>query len=157
VTPAAKYAPAILPLASTSFVAHSEVIIQVGAIVVGLALGAMWRAGSLRGDGKNWSEVRADLGVSALIGGANAVLAVALVDWLNVGVPAAMAVGVVVGATGLRALPEIRDAFFAVLRRKLIGEDTVTLTAPKDIEMRALRKQLDNPDQQPSPPSVPPE
>ena len=129
-TPAAKYAPAALPLFSAFVSANSEILIQIASVAGGLAFGAMWRAGSMRGDGKSWTAVRADLGISALIGGANAVLALALVELLHIGIASSMAVGVIVGATGLRALPEIKEMFVTVMKRKLLGGDDVVLINP---------------------------
>lgn len=166
-TPAAKYAPAAFPLISAGFAAHSDTIIKVAAVLGGLALGAMWRAGSMRGEGKSWAVVRADLGISALIGGANAVLALALVDFFKVGLMFGMAIGVIIGATGLRALPEIREMVVTVLRRKLLGgDDVVVINPPRTMpplggdlstppDMIELVRKLDEPT--PPPADTPPD
>lgn len=160
-TSAAKYAPAAFPLFSAGLAAHSDTIIKVAAVLGGLALGAMWRAGSMRGDGKSWAAVRADLGISALIGGANAVLALALVEIFAVGIMFAMAIGVIVGATGLRALPEIKEVFVTVMRRRLLGgDDVVVINPPKEMpplggdlsippDLKALARRLDEPSGRP--------
>lgn len=138
---AAKNAPIVIPLLAGSLVITEETVVRVAAVCIGLLFGAMWRAASLHSEGKTWREVRRDLVISALIGGANAVLALALVDWFDLGVLFAMAVGVVIGGTGLRALPEIRDALVGMLRRRLLGED-VALIQPRDDDMRNTVKQI---------------
>lgn len=130
----AKYAPVVGSALMAGLAAHSEIVAQVAAVLAGLTMGAMWRAGSLRSEGALWLAVRSDLAISGLIGGANAVLALALADWLNLSVLLTMALAVVVGATGLRALPEIKDALATVLRRKLLGDD-VALIQPRNEEI----------------------
>ncbi len=92
---------------------------RAGAVTLGLVAGAMWRAGNLKSEGRDAASIRADLIVSALIGLANAVLALAIVDWMGVGILLAMVVGVLVGATGVRAIPEVRDLLVETLKRKL--------------------------------------
>lgn len=154
-TPAVKVGAAILPVVTTSLIPSPEQVVMVASIVSGLLLGAMWRAGSLRGEGQEWGPVRHDLMISALIGGANSVLAIALAEWLQLGVMSSMAVGVVIGATGLRALPEIRDAFIGMAKRKLLENDNVVLIEPKehtvvsptkaDPELLRLTRQFDEP------------
>jgi hypothetical protein len=140
----AKYGSVAAPIISAAVVAHSDTLVKVGAVVGGLALGAMWRAGSMRGEGKPWGAVRSDLAVSGLIGGANAVLCLALVELFDASEMFAMAIAVIVGATGLRALPEIKKAFMDTMRRKLIGDD-VALMQPRNVDieqtLQALRDQ----------------
>lgn len=133
---AAKNAPVLAPLVTGAgaLAIHSDTLVTVGAVVTGLFFGAMWRTGSFITEGKTWREIRADWIVSVSIGGANTILTLALVDWLNVGMLFTMALGAIVGATGLRALPEIRDALMHAARRKLLG-DNVALIEPKDDEM----------------------
>lgn len=121
---AAKNAPVVAPLALASLIGN-ETLLEVAAVVGGIVLGAMWRAANLRSEGKNWAAVRSDLVISVLVAGANAVLALALVEWLDVGKIMAMGIGVIIGATGLRAVPEARDVFINALRRKLIGDDAI--------------------------------
>ena len=123
-TIAAKNAPVVAPLTFAT-IASAEITTEIIAVVAGLAFGAMWRAANLRNEGKAWRAVRSDIGISIMVGGANAVLALTLVEWLDVSKMAAMAIGVVVGATGLRAVPEAKDMLINALRRKLIGDDIV--------------------------------
>lgn len=130
----AKNAPVIAPIVAGGFALNSDVLVTVGAVVIGLFFGAMWRTGSFLADGKAWIEIRSDLLISLLIGGANAVLTLALVEWLDLGLLFTMALGAVIGATGLRALPEIRDALMGAARRKLLA-DNVALIQPPDPDM----------------------
>jgi hypothetical protein len=137
----AKYAPAALPVLTAALAAHSDTLWKIGAVIGGLILGAMWRAGSLRGDGKSWAMVRSDLGVSGLIGGANAVLTLALVQAFQMNVMFAMAIAVIVGATGLRALPEIKAGLIGYARRKLIGND-IAVVHPNDPDLDELVRKM---------------
>lgn len=139
---AAKNAPVIAPLAAGSVAINSDTMVTVGAVVIGLVFGAMWRTGSFLSEGKSWTEIRSDLLISLLIGGANALLTLALVDWLNLGLLFTMAMGALVGATGLRALPEVRDAITASLKRRLLGDD-VALITPRDDDLLDKARQLD--------------
>ncbi len=150
---AAKNAPVALPIFAGAWALDDTTIVKAAAICVGLLFGAMWRAGSLANEGKTWSMVRTDLLISILIGGANAVLVMALVDLANVGPLLAMAGGVIVGATGLRALPEMRKALLDSARARLLGEG-VTTVPPKDADMDAKLDELtrrlnDEPDRNP--------
>ena len=134
---AAKNAPILTPLVTGAgaVLQGSDTLVTVGAVVVGLVFGAMWRTGSFLTDGKTWKEIRADLLISVLIGGANALLALALAEWFGLSLLFTMALGAVIGATGLRALPELRDAILVALKRRLLG-DNVALIEPKDDAMR---------------------
>lgn len=139
----AKYGSAAVPAVAATLAAHSDTAFKVGAVVGGILLGMLWRAGSLRGEGRSWATVRGDLTVSALIGGANAVLALSIVQLFDLPVMFALGAGVLVGATGLRALPEIKAALMNAARRKLLGDD-VGLIQPNnpaiDEAMRQLRR-----------------
>lgn len=141
---AAKNAPVLLPIIGGGIALHDPMLVKAGAVLLGLAFGAMWRAGSLASEGKAWPKIRSDLGISALIGGANAVLTLSLVDLLKIGPLLAMGLGVIIGATGLRALPEIRDAVAAGLRRRLIGDDVIAIN-PRNDSLNELARQLDQP------------
>ena len=134
---AAKNAPILTPLVTGAgaVLQGSDTLVTVGAVIVGLVFGAMWRTGSFLTDGKSWKEIRADLLISVLIGGANALLALALAEWFGLSLLFTMALGAVIGATGLRALPELRDAILVALKRRLLG-DNVALIEPKDDAMR---------------------
>lgn len=136
---------AIAPAVTAGFAIHGDAIIQGAAVIGGLALGAMWRAGSLRSEGRSWDTVRGDLAISAMIGGANAVLTLALAQWLQVGVMVAMLLGVLVGATGIRAVPAARDAVLDLLRRKLLADEKITRIDPLALppELEQLARQLD--------------
>lgn len=131
---AAKNAPVVAPIVAGALALNNDTLVTVGAVIVGLVFGAMWRTGSFLSEGKSWAEIRADLLVSVLIGGANAILTLALVDWLDLGLLFTMALGAVVGATGLRALPEIREALIGVARRRLLSEGVVVIQ-PEDADM----------------------
>lgn len=112
----------------------NEWLISTLAVCIGLLFGAMWRAGSLIGEGKTWPLIRSDLLVSLMIGGANAVLALAIVEWLEIGPLFSMAIGVLVGATGLHALPAIRDSLVESAKAKLLSQG-VAMIQPNDAEM----------------------
>lgn len=92
------------------------------AVVVGLVLGAVWRAGSFRSEGKNWDTVWSDLIVSGLIGGANAVIAIIIVDYFGASVLISMGIGVLVGATGVRAVQEAREIFINFVKKMFDGK-----------------------------------
>lgn len=134
----AKNAPVILPLIAGTLALDDPIFIKAAAIAVGLVFGAMWRAGSLLNDGKGWQPVWKDLLTSGLIGCANAVLVLVLVDQLGVGPLLAMAGGVIAGATGLRALPLVRKAAL----NRLLGND-VTTVSPSDPSMEEMIRRLD--------------
>lgn len=138
----AKYGAIVGPVAGVAISAHFDTLAKVAAVSGGILLGMLWRAGSLRGEGRTWADVRSDLTVSALIGGANAVLALAIVQAFEGSVMFAMAAGVLIGATGLRALPEIKEALMNAARRKLLG-DNVALIQPPDPEIDDLLRQID--------------
>lgn len=116
-------------------------IIRTSAVLVGLIFGAMWRAGSLKSEGKAWTTIKTDLLISVLIGGANAVLALALIDWLAVGPLFSMVVGVIVGATGLQTLPTVRDAVVEAARRRLL-EQGIAMITPHDHKIEELLEEL---------------
>lgn len=149
---AAKNAPVVAPIVAGALALNNDALVTIGAVVIGLVFGAMWRTGSFLSEGKSWIEIRADLTVSVLIGGANAILTLALVDWLQLGLLFTMAMGAVIGATGLRALPEIREAVIGAARRRLL-EQNVALIEPKDGDMDEKIRQLGDtpptPDRQP--------
>lgn len=144
-----RYPAAIAPAVTAGVAIHADALIQAAAVVGGLALGAMWRAGSLRSEGRSWDTVRGDLAISAMIGGANAVLTLVLAQWMNAGVMVAMLLGVLVGATGIRAVPVARDALLDVLRRKLLADDKVReidpAVLPPKIEELARRLNEEKP------------
>ena len=144
---AAKNAPIVTPLitGAGAVLQGSDTLVTVGAVIVGLVFGATWRTGSFLSDGKSWKEIRADLLVSILIGGANALLALALSDWLDLSLLFTMALGAVIGATGLRALPEVRDALLIAAKRRLLG-DNVALIEPRDDAMADQIGQLNRRD-----------
>lgn len=138
---AAKNAPVIAPLTLAALFGN-ETILEITAVCAGIALGAMWRAANLRSEGKTWSDVRSDLVISILVAGANAVLAFTLVQWLDVSRSMAMGIGVLVGATGLRAVPEAKDVLVGALRRKLIGDDIVMINPPAQAKINEAMDKL---------------
>lgn len=105
-------------------------IVRTVAVIIGMAFGAMWRAGSLVGKGKSWPAIRSDLLVSLMIGGANAVLALTIAEWMDAGPLFSMSIGVLVGATGLHALPMIRDNLLETARKRLLDEG-VSMLMPR--------------------------
>lgn len=138
----AKNAPVIAPIVAGALAFNSDALITIGAVVLGLFFGAMWRTGSFISEGKSWPEIRSDWFISITIGGANAVLTLALVEWLSFGLMFTMAMGVVIGATGLRALPEIRAAFMEAARRRLLS-DGVVVVQPKNKDLDETVRKLD--------------
>ena len=138
---AAKQAPVVLPLFA-GVALGDQVVMRVAAVVAGLAFGAMWRAGSLSSEGKPGSAIRKDLMISVLVGGANAVLVLSLAELMGLGPLLTMGLGTLVGATGLRAVPEARDALLDALRRKLLGND-IALINPRDPGLRKLAEKID--------------
>lgn len=127
-TAVAKKAPLVAPTAGALLadaIGGADAL-RVVAVMGGLALGAMWRAGSLKSEGKDWAAVRSDMAVSVLIGGANAVVTLALVDYFGAGILFAMAIGVAVGATGVRVVPELRDAVWGLVKRRALADVAVT-------------------------------
>lgn len=138
---AAKNAPVVAPLVAGALTLDGSALVTLGAVVTGLFFGAMWRTASFLHEGRSGREIRSDLLISLLIGGANTILTLALVEWLQFGMLFTLATGAVVGATGLRALPEIRDAVTGALRRKLLGDD-VALIQPRDNDMREQVREM---------------
>jgi len=141
---AGKNAPVIAPIVAGALAVNSDTLVTVGAGVLGLFFGAMWRTGSFISEGKTWPEIRSDWFISITIGGANAVLTLALVEWLSFGLMFTMAMGVVIGATGLRALPELRAALMEAAKRRLLS-DGVAMIQPKDSDINAKVKRLRDP------------
>ena len=143
---AAKNAPVVAPIVAGVLTFNNDAVVTVGAVIIGLVFGAMWRTGSFLSEGRAWREIRADLLISLLIGGANAILTLALVDWLDLDMLFTMALGAVVGATGLRALPEVRDSLIGAARRRLLSEGVVVVNPPDadmDEKLDRLREQSD--------------
>ncbi len=150
---AAKTAPATLPpLAAALAYAGMDghFFLKTIAVLFGIGFGAMWRAGLLRSEGKPWVAVRGDLTISALIGGGNAVLSLGIVEIFGFGALLAMGTGVLFGATGLRALPTIKNAAIGMLQRWALGEN-VALISPKDPALDKLARDVDS-----LPPTDPP-
>lgn len=102
---AAKYIPppAATAVQAASTGGHVDPLV-IGGIGLGLVSGAMWRAASLREKRKTWTEVRDDFVNSLLAGLANAIAALFIVEWLDGGVLVALGVGMLVAATGVRAI-----------------------------------------------------
>lgn len=128
----------MMPLFAGMLMVDQAVVLQIVAVLGGVALGAMHRAGWLRQKRRPWSEVMADLMVSVLVFGANSVMALVLVEVLEVTIVMAMGVGVIVGSTGVRAVPQIRDA---VLKRCL--GNTIALIEPKNGDIDERLRELD--------------
>lgn len=137
---ASKYAPVIAPIIGAALALHSDTIITVGAVVIGLFFGALWRTGSLLSEQRPFKDIRTDWFISITIGGANAILTLALVEWLELNPLLTMGMGAVIGATGLRALPEIKDMIVGAVGRKIIG-DNVALIHPPDSDLTARMRE----------------
>lgn len=145
---AAKAAPAILPpvlIASTYLGMDGHALLKTAGVLAGIGFGAMWRAGMLRSEGKSWAHVRSDLAVSGLIGGGNAILCLAIVEVFGLGALLAMGCGVLVGATGLRALPAVRSTLIGVLQRWALGNN-IALIQPVDPRLPTLLNELSEAD-----------
>jgi hypothetical protein len=74
------------------------------AVAVGLAAGALWRVGDMLAEKSTWAEMKSDLSVSLLTGLMNAIVAMAIIDWLQAGALMALGVAAVVGASGTQAV-----------------------------------------------------
>lgn len=109
--------PTVISLGAVAV--DTRMLFMVAAVVVAIALGALWRSAQLYEKKKSWADVRSDLIVSVMIGGANTVLCLAIVDLLGVGILLAMGIGVIIGATGVRALPMLRTFALDMMRQRL--------------------------------------
>ena len=101
----------------------NAMLVQTLAVCVGLMCGAMWRAGSLFNEGKPWRAVWVDLFVSAMIGGANAVLTVALADLTGVGPLLTMALASWSARPVCARFPEMKAVVVDLIKRRLTGGD----------------------------------
>lgn len=88
-------------------------------IPLGLMLGWMARAGRMVGDNKPWSDIRRDLIVSLLIGGANGLLAGLVIWWLNLSYLPGLAVAFVCAFGGVQSL----DQAAKWARRQIINDE----------------------------------
>lgn len=91
------------------------------AIGIGLLAGIMWRAARLHSDSSRWDEVSRDLISSGLSFLANGILALMIVQWLDWGVIPALGVGMLVGATGVKAIMWAQQEFFQWLGHRVRG------------------------------------
>lgn len=105
---AARHAPAPAAAAASSLAVEGAPWLPdwltLIAALCGLIAGGLWRAGFLHDQGKNWNEIGKDMITSLLAGGANAVLALLAIDYLEGGVLLALSIGTLIGATGVRAI-----------------------------------------------------
>lgn len=144
----AKQASAVIPTLAAALALNTDAVVMVAAVSGGLLFGGLWRAGSLASEGKAWVAIRRDAGISVLVAGANVVLTLAIIRVFDLGVLLGMAVAVVVGATGVRALPEIKAAFLGWARRKIIGDD-IALVNPRNPDLDAKLRELGRPPRDP--------
>jgi hypothetical protein len=88
---------------------------------IGLTAGAMWRASKLRSEGSGWRDgaIQRDLAVSLLAGLANGILALLIVAYMDGGVLIALGVGMLVGATGVRAIQWATKALEGFVQRQM--------------------------------------
>lgn len=91
------------------------------AIAIGLVAGILWRAARLHSDSEEWPEVSRDLISSGLSFLANGILALMIVQWRDWGVLPALGVGMIVGATGVKAIMWAQEEFFAWLKHRTGG------------------------------------
>lgn len=89
-------------------------------IPLGLMLGWMARAGRMVGDNKPWSEIRRDLTVSLLIGGANGLLAALVIWWLKLSYLPGLAVAFMCAFGGVQSLDQARKW----ATRQIINDET---------------------------------
>lgn len=89
------------------------------AALLGIAFGALYRAGQNVSDRKEWSDISRDVVVSCLIGGANAVLVLAVAEYFGLSLLLTLLTGVFIGATGVRGIPAAQRVLTDVLRGRL--------------------------------------
>lgn len=103
-----------------SYIAASPVDWRLLIIIpLGLMLGWMARAGRMVGDHKPWTEIRRDLLVSLLIGGANGLLAGLVIWWLKLSYLPGLAVAFVCAFGGVQSL----DQAAKWARRQIINDE----------------------------------
>lgn len=110
----AKTAPAIIP-AITGGIAVSETgvaidPVTIAAVAVGLLAGALWRIGDMTSDKRPWKEIKSDLVTSAFTGLANAIIAMAIIEWVSAGPLYALGIAAVTGASGTQMLKWVMSA-----------------------------------------------
>lgn len=103
-----------------SYIAASPVDWRLLIIIpLGLILGWMARAGRMVGDNKSWPEIRRDLVVSLLIGGANGLLAGLVIWWLKLSYLPGLAVAFMCAFGGVQSL----DQAVKWARRQIINDE----------------------------------
>ena len=110
-------APSILGVAAALVDPHG--VLRLIGVIVGLVFAAAWRGSMLAEKNRPWPEIRKDLLISTLIGGVNATIALMIVERVGAGILLSIFIAAMVGSTGVRALPMIRDFFLNELRNRV--------------------------------------
>lgn len=106
-------------------------------ILVGLPFGIMFRTARLIGERRPKAEIHRDLAVSALISGANFVLAAMVAVRLSLSYLEALLLAVIVAATGVKAILK----FSAWAWKRLIRDDVAEMQGEKrQAEQRELSR-----------------
>lgn len=107
-----KLAPVIPAVTGALAVANHDLIDPVTILGVGIGLlaGALWRVGDMASNKREWHEIKRDIITSALTGLANAIIAIAITDWIDGSVLVALGVGAVTGASGTHMIKWIMTA-----------------------------------------------
>lgn len=124
-----------------SYIAASPVDWRLLIIIpLGLMLGWMARAGRMVGDNKPWPEIRRDLLVSLLIGGANGLLAGLVIWWLKLSYLPGLAVAFMCAFGGVQSL----DQAVKWARRQIINDEAERRNEEqKRLAEEHLRRTLD--------------
>ena len=124
-----------------SYIAASPVDWRLLIIIpLGLILGWMARAGRMVGDNKSWPEIRRDLLVSLLIGGANGLLAGLIIWWLKLSYLPGLAVAFMCAFGGVQSL---ETAFKWAMRQFVSDEADRRNEEQKRLSANYLRDRLD--------------
>lgn len=96
--------PAAALVVSAPFNPSTINLVTIAIVLLGILFGAMWRAADIMNKGGNWLKVRHDLFVSCLAGGANAIMALGLIQYIQTGAILSLVIAMLVGATGVRGV-----------------------------------------------------
>ena len=94
-------------------------LITIGIVLLGILFGAMWRAADIMNKGGDWLTVRKDLFVSCLAGGANAIMALGLIQYVQTGAVLSLVIAMLVGATGVRGVQWAYKVATGILAERL--------------------------------------
>lgn len=122
--------PAAALIASAPFNPSSINLVTIAIVLLGILFGAMWRAADIMNKGGNWLTVRHDLFISCLAGGANAIMALGIIQYIQTGAVLSLVIAMLVGATGVRGVQWAYKIATSMLADRL-GANTPK--APTDI------------------------